>query len=240
LKKLNLISTLAIVSVFLFASCQKDDFVEVVGLCPTVASTNPVNGATGITLNSIIKATFNEKINPSTLTTATFTLQDTSGVAVNGTVSYVDTTVSFTPSSALSPNKTYIARIKTGVKSAKGNALQAEYMWRFTTGINFSPTVIGTDPGSNVTGVEPNKVVTATFSVPMNPLTLNSVTFRVTRGTTPVAGVVTYIGSTAYFTPSSDLLSNTTYTATITTGAMNTAGTPMGYNYTWNFVLKVI
>jgi hypothetical protein len=240
LKKYNLFSTLAIASVFLFASCQKDDYVEVVGLCPTVVSTNPINGATGITLNSIIKATFNEKMNPATITTSTFTLQDTSGVAVSGIVAYVDTTASFTPSVALSPNKTYIARIKTSVKSSKGNAIQSEYSWRFTTGINFSPTVIGTDPANNVTGVEPNKVVTATFSVPMNPLTLTPVTFRVTQGTTPVAGTVTYVGSTAYFTPSINLLSNTAYTATITTGAMNVAGTPMGYNYKWNFVLKVI
>lgn len=240
MKKYNLFSTLAIASVFLFASCQKDDYVEVVGLCPTVVSTNPVNGATGITLNSIIKATFNEKMNPATISTSTFTLQDTSGVAVSGIVAYVDTTASFTPSVALSPNKTYIARIKTSVKSSKGNAIQSEYSRRFTTGINFSPTVIGTDPANNVTGVEPNKVVTATFSVPMNPLTLTPVTFRVTQGTTPVAGTVTYIGSTVYFTPSINLLSNTAYTATITTGAMNVAGTPMGYNYKWNFVLKVI
>jgi len=179
-------------------------------------------------------------MNPETFTTATFTLQDTNGVAVSGIVSYVDTTDSYAPSVALSPNKTYVARIKTSVKSAKGNALQSERIWRFTTGINFSPTVIGTDPANNVTGVEPNKVVTATFSVPMNPLTLTPVTFRVTQGATPVAGTVTYIGSTAYFTPSINLLSNTAYTATITTGAMNVAGTPMGYNYKWNFVLKVI
>jgi hypothetical protein len=60
------------------------------------------------------------------------------------------------------------------------------------------------------------------------------------QGLTPVAGTVTYTGSTASFTPTNGLMAGITYTATITTGAKNLAGTPLGYNYAWSFVLKLI
>ena len=54
-------------------------------------------------------------------------------------------------------------------------------------------------------------------------------------GTTPVAGVVTYSGTTATFTPTSSLTANTLYKATITTGAKNVAGTSLTKDYVWTF-----
>jgi hypothetical protein len=51
-----------------------------------------------------------------------------------------------------------------------------------------------------------------------------------------VPGVVNYSGTTiATFTPTSNLLSGTTYTATITTIVKNPAGTPLANNYVWSF-----
>ena len=60
-------------------------------------------------------------------------------------------------------------------------------------------------------------------------------TFSLSSGTTPIAGSVTYSGSTASFTPAVNLLTNTDYTATITTGAKNLAGTSLANNYVWQF-----
>jgi hypothetical protein len=56
-------------------------------------------------------------------------------------------------------------------------------------------------------------------------------------GGASVTGVVTYVaaGSVATFTPNAPLLYNTNYTATITTGAENLAGTPLVANYPWTF-----
>ena len=50
----------------------------------------------------------------------------------------------------------------------------------------------------------------------------------------------TYSGSTATFTPTSNLLPNTTYTATVTTGAKNLAGIPLANNYVWSFSTEVV
>jgi hypothetical protein len=54
-----------------------------------------------------------------------------------------------------------------------------------------------------------------------------------------VSGAVTYSGSTASFTPSSNLLASTVYTATITTGAKNVAGLSLVNNYVWSFTTAI-
>jgi hypothetical protein len=97
------------------------------------------------------------------------------------------------------------------------------------------PTVISTDAADNATSVTLSKVITADFSVPMDPLTLNDETFTIKMETIPVEGTVTYTGSTASFTPAENLLSGVTYTATITTGAKNVTGTALENNYVWTF-----
>ena len=103
-----------------------------------------------------------------------------------------------------------------------------------------APTVISTDAANNATGVVLNKVITATFSVPMNQTTLTSSTFTVAIGETPVDGVVSYTGSTSSFTPSANLLSGVTYTATITTGAKDVPGSALSANYVWTFTTLTI
>jgi hypothetical protein len=97
------------------------------------------------------------------------------------------------------------------------------------------PTVISTDAANNAIDVALNKVVTATFSVPMNQTTLTASTFTITIGETPVEGVISYTGSTASFTPSANLLSGVNYTATITTGAKNVPGSALAADYVWTF-----
>ena len=202
------------------------------GTVPTVLSTDPLNNATGVPLNKVVAATFSAPMDPLTITTTTFTLKQ-GATAVPGAVSYTGSTASFTPTSALTPNLVYTATITTGAKNPAGFAIANNYVWSFTTGL--SPTVLSTDPLNNATGVALNKVVAATFSVPMDPLTITTTTFTVKDGATAVPGAVSYTGSTASFTPTSALTANTVYTATITTGAKNVAGTPLAANFVWTF-----
>ena len=98
-----------------------------------------------------------------------------------------------------------------------------------------SPLVATTTPLNNGTGVARNQAVVITFSKAMNPTTINATTFSLTQGTTPVAGTVTYSGTTATFTPSANLLAGAVYTATITTGAKDTAGNALASNTVWSF-----
>ena len=101
-----------------------------------------------------------------------------------------------------------------------------------------TPTVTSVAPLSSAAGVCPNTVITAAFSVAMNPATIDGTTFTLTGpGTSPVAGVVTYAasGNIATFTPSSALTLNTLYTATITTGATDAYGIALATNFVWTF-----
>lgn len=96
-------------------------------------------------------------------------------------------------------------------------------------------TASSTDPVNNLTGVPRNTVIAFTFSEVMDPLTINATTFTLKDGVTPVEGTVTYSGSTATFTPLNDLAPSTTFTATITTGAIAMSGNTLAANYVWQF-----
>lgn len=74
MKQKNLVVTIAIVLVTLITSCAKDDFQEILGLCPQVITTNPVNNALEIPLNQVVTVTFNKPINSTTITQSSFQL----------------------------------------------------------------------------------------------------------------------------------------------------------------------
>ena len=199
-------------------------------------SVSPPNGSSGVCPNTVIAATFPQAMDPTTITTATFTVSP----GVTGTVTHDVTNkiFTFTPSASLGLSKLYTATITTGAKDPSGNALAANYVWTFTTAAAACaaappPTVISVTPPNGAVGVCPNIVVTATFSEAMNPATINTTTFTVggVTGTVTLDGT----GKIAAFTPSASLALNTTYTATITTGAQDATGNALAANYVWSF-----
>ncbi|MDO9254880.1 MAG: Ig-like domain-containing protein [Bacteroidales bacterium] len=223
----------------LIAGCKKDDYVETVGVCPVVVSTNPTNAATSVPLKQVITITFNEEMNPETINQESFTLTGglKSSETLTGILTYNNTnaTMSFVPGTPLLSNTTYTGRVKASVKDLAGNALQTDYVWTFSTGLVLSPTVISTDPVNNALNVFMNTDVEANFSVAMDPTTISQTTFMLHQGTTLIAGTVTYSGTKAIFTPLAAFTANTTYTGTITTGARNVEGAPIDNTYTWTF-----
>ena len=238
MKQKNFLVTIAIVLATLISGCAEDDFQETAGVCPLVIDTNPDNAATNVPLNQVITVTFNEEMDPSTINSSSFIVTGASTIA--GTLTYSGVTATFTPSVNLTPNTTYVVRITTAVKDLRGNALQEDYLFSFSTGATLQPLVLTTSPTPNETGVVLNKIVSATFNMPMDPATINTSTFTLKQGTTTITGVVTYSGNTALFTPNANLTANTVYTATITTGAHNMAGVALASNYVWNFTTGAI
>jgi len=101
---------------------------------------------------------------------------------------------------------------------------------------------------TSTTGVAGSgKLITATFSLAMNPATINSAspgtlsTFTLkdmtTANGTIVPGTVAMntANTIATFTTSAALLANTSYTAIITTAATSVTGTPIACAYAWSF-----
>ena len=108
------------------------------GAANTATSTNIGGNLTG----TVITATFSQSMNPATIAAAlpgvltTFTLKETSGTNVSGTVAMnaENTVAAFTPSaSALTPNTSYTATMTTAAKSAGGTAMGNPVVWIFTT-----------------------------------------------------------------------------------------------------------
>ncbi len=99
------------------------------------------------------------------------------------------------------------------------------------------PTVASTSPTDSATDVAVDAGITATFSEGMNASTINTTTFLMDNG---VIGTVSYDvnSTTATFTPSSNLDHDTTYTATITTGAEDLAGNGLLAIYTGSFTTQ--
>ncbi|MGH9629118.1 MAG: DUF4082 domain-containing protein, partial [Bryobacteraceae bacterium] len=102
---------------------------------PTVTSTSPVSGATGVSQSTSVTATFSEAMDPGTINTNTLVLRDSTNAVVPATLAYTASTqtASLTPNASLAASTTYTATLTTGVKDLSGNALAANYTWSFTT-----------------------------------------------------------------------------------------------------------
>lgn len=109
---------------------------------PTVLSNTPIVDAIGVPVNASMSASFSESMDPTTLTTATFTL--TSGapaIETLGMVTYADSKAMFWPAAHLEDNTAYIATITTGAKDESGVPLEVSHVWGFTTGDTTEPGV---------------------------------------------------------------------------------------------------
>jgi ketosteroid isomerase-like protein len=106
---------------------------------PTVTSTSPINGTTGVAVTENVLADFSEAMNPLTITNQTFTVTGPGGVAVPGAVTYAGTTATFNPNSDFTEGALFTATITTGARDLAGNPLANNFVWTFTTA---SPPII--------------------------------------------------------------------------------------------------
>ena len=135
---------------------------------PIINAIDPLNNATGVGTNRLVKITFGQEMDPLTITTSTFTLMQGT-TAVTGTVSYSAKIATFTPSSALATSLVYMATISTGAKDLAGNALAASTVWSFTTGTGSGSLVAAVDLGSAINYVILAK--TAINNIPTSAIT---------------------------------------------------------------------
>ena len=169
-KIFNTMWYLVLLLVVFIAGCKKDDFTgEVVGLCPVVVSTDPMDKAVDVVLNKVISATFNTNMNASTINNSTFTIKQGSTL-VSGTVAPTANGAVFTfkPDVALLPFTKYTGTITTGAKDTLRTAMIADYVWTFTTipqvTVSASPVAGGTATGGGTFAQGSAVTVSATQS----------------------------------------------------------------------------
>ena len=125
---------------------------------PRVASTTPTAGAVVTDIRADVVASFDEAIDPTTVTASTVELRDSSGTLLPAAVRYDASTRSsvIDPSAPLSFGTGYTAKVRggpSGVADLAGNRLESDYTWSFSTAaLNACPcTIYGTaaPPGSS-------------------------------------------------------------------------------------------
>lgn len=236
-----LAGSVALLLLALMAGCGSGDGVGSGNLvtdttAPTISVTAPADTALAVAPNANVTATFSEAMDAATIPT-TFTLTQ-AGVPVGGAVTYTGTIAKFNPTNDLTPGLLYVATVSTGAKDLAGNALAAAKTWSFTAGTTTdtaAPAVSASVPADTTTGIAINANITATFDEVMDASTITTSTFTLAQGGTPVAGAVSYLGTTAIFNPTNDLTPNLLYTATLTTGVMDLAGNALAVAKTWSF-----
>jgi hypothetical protein len=219
---------MALLLVVFTAGCDSDHgtIVPPGGTVPTVIWTIPADGSTGVPINRKITAAFSEAMSAATVTsTSNFLITLPSGSLVTALSITYDATkhiALFTPSANLLSNTTYTGTITTGALSEAGVAMAADYVWSFKTGAavdNVAPLLLNTGPTNSDMSVPTTQIITATFNEPMDPTTITPLTFTVSKVTgtivSAITGSITYAGTTASFTPTSQLAYAATYSAVI-------------------------
>lgn len=213
-------------------------------LAPTVTAVTPVNQVSGVVLaNPSITATFSEAMSPIS-GAASFTVTCVSPcTSPSGTVTLdaTNTIATFTlaAGTTLEPVKVYTATVTAARSVATGLAMQAPYVWTFTT--EDGPTVTAVAPVNLATGVAINDtIVSAAFSEPMAPFTgAASFTLTCAAPCTNATGTVVLNSDSTIasftLTPATTLALNTTYTATVSGAKSLATGLAMTAPYAWSF-----
>ncbi|HLN19886.1 MAG TPA: Ig-like domain-containing protein [Bacteroidales bacterium] len=231
------ISVVIVAFILIINGCTKEQIdkspADLTG--PEITSVSPANNST-IAVSSTPEATFNEKIDETTLSSA-FIVRNGNNV-IPGTVSYAEMKATFIPSVSFQPSTLYTCTITTALQDVSGNYLETDYIWSFTTGPApdvQAPSVLSVTPANNSTSVLTNSTISVIFSEAINVQTISISSFFLKQGNNLIPGTVSYSGNAAIFTPSSALQNGTVYSATVTTSVKDVAGNALGSNYSWEF-----
>src|SRR3989338_3170521 len=210
---------------------------------PFVDSMYPADNATGVPLNSIIRAIL-DKVDPDPSTVNSQNCKITQATnSVGATVSLVTNIIDIHPTNLLLPNTTYTVTIDR-VKNQNGVIMPAPRVWTFTTGsaVDITPPKIVTEFPANGAVVSVNSVISATFDETIDLLTGQPANFKVVNTITgeAVAGtlILAYDDKILAFTPSQNLVAGANYTVTVT-GLRNMADNVITTPIVWSFTTGV-
>ncbi|UCF07539.1 MAG: Ig-like domain-containing protein, partial [Thermoplasmata archaeon] len=179
-------------------------------------------------IHTDIAVIFNEPMDRSTLNDAFIIIPE-----VHGSFSWKANRLTFIPNTPLLFGTTYFVIIGAEAQDIVGNALDFPYEFSFTTEPDkVPPFVVGHSPGEEEVGLD--ITVKVTFSEVMDKVSVMGV-FEITPR---VEGSLSWEGSTLIFEPT-NLAPGTTYTVTIGTNAMDSAGNALAEEYTFTFTTKV-
>lgn len=178
-----------------------------------VLQTSPTNGAAGVSPNATVSVTFNNALDPSTVTSSTFTVNDsTAGQPVTGLlqISADQSAATFVPSQPMAVNHSFSVTLTTAIQDQDGNSLANTASFGFSTGALTEEADSTTFSllNANVPPPPPTEVDTLTFSLlngasPIPPTTftkeIDTPSISVLNGAVPSQGVFVHEVNTISF-----------------------------------------
>lgn len=205
--------------------------------------TPPTNA--NVPLNFKPMIAFDERINPSTVTSSTFSLGLTNVGTIPSTIAVAPDGLSamLTPTQALLPNSFYNVSFTSGIQDLVGNQLFNPGAVNFTTGPvaidTIVPTVVEASPATGTQNLPINATVTVLFSEPVSFTSITQQTVVLSTGGVPVNTQFTLErNNTVLRIKPANLLqlqANKFYELTVTPGVLDLAGNPLGAIFTSSF-----
>ncbi|MEO7368710.1 MAG: Ig-like domain-containing protein, partial [Gemmatimonadaceae bacterium] len=212
---------------------------------PTILSTDPPNGATGVAPGTPVRIRFSERMNINSLGTRVFDVTPQTGEGLLGGVASSYDTLTNVQTLSFAQKSLHTYEVVVGwsfpATDLAGNKL-ATNASRFTTLDLGPPRATVLSPARNATDVDPATQVRITFSEPIDPATLTPSNFFLyasrTGGARP-AGSISYDASTntAIFTPEVPL-ANATWYGVFLANIRDATGVPMEDPVNYEFLLR--
>lgn len=118
----------------------------------SVVKAEPSNDSYAVKRTAPIALTFDQPLNPATVTTANVQLRDASNQLVPRSVGFdqAKRAITITPTATLDENTRYSVTVTSGVMDIRGESLATNYNWSFTTGETTSAVDINQGVGGPV------------------------------------------------------------------------------------------
>jgi hypothetical protein len=202
---------------------------------PTVQVASPPSYTSPVPINTIFDVQFNTPLNPATVTASNIYLYD-STTGLNPVVTYSQpqpNEVRMAPTSALPANHYIYVEIHSGLQSTTSVPASSNSWWEYTGSPADStlPTVTSAVPMNGETGVGVNVAPGVIISKAIDPVSVNSNTFQVLNGATPLAGSF-WINSSdtrVEFVPNAPLPANSLLVMSLN-GVLDTVGNPITFS----------
>jgi hypothetical protein len=156
---------------------------------PSVLDIVPAQGAIDVPVDSRVVLTFDEPLDPTSVSSSSIrvTYYDGGDRSLNGSYRTAGPVVTFVPDHPLPSDRSievYVSSNSVGVQDLAGNRMTSSRRYRFQTGDSLDdvpPVLVSSTPADGATGVNPGAPVLLAFSEPLNAGTLYS-KIRVTNG----------------------------------------------------------
>jgi hypothetical protein len=207
-------------------------------LAPAVQVASPATYTNPVPLNTIFDIQFNTPLNPATITASNIYLYDsTTGLHPAATLTQPQPNeVRLTPTANLPANHYIDVYVTTGLQSTTSVPATSTSWWEYT-GTAADPTlpvITSAVPMNGATGIGVNVQPGVIFNKAIDPVSVNSTTFQVLNGATPLAGSYWFSSNDTRveFVPNAPLPANSVLTMMLN-GVTDQVGNPITYSSTF-------